>query len=73
MLEIRDLTVRYGPFTALHGLNLSVQQGEIVKEDQPMVEVMIAAWMRPGTLETMRGVICPPMLWPIKWMLRSPT
>ena len=29
MLEIRDLTVRYGPFTALHGLNLSVQQGEI--------------------------------------------
>ncbi|BBN96015.1 branched-chain amino acid ABC transporter ATPase [Deinococcus grandis] len=30
MLEIRDLTVRYGAFTALHALNLSVQRGEIV-------------------------------------------
>lgn len=30
MLEIKDLTVKYGTFTALHGLNLSVNPGEIV-------------------------------------------
>jgi branched-chain amino acid transport system ATP-binding protein len=30
MLEVRDLSVHYGPFRALHEVNLSVQNGEIV-------------------------------------------
>ncbi|MEF2279369.1 ABC transporter ATP-binding protein [Deinococcus sp. YIM 134068] len=30
MLEVRDLSVKYGHFTALHGVNLTVQPGEIV-------------------------------------------
>jgi branched-chain amino acid transport system ATP-binding protein len=30
MLEIKDLTVRYGPVTALKGVSLTVRQGEIV-------------------------------------------
>ncbi len=30
MLEIKDLTVRYGAVTALHGVSLSVKAGEIV-------------------------------------------
>lgn len=30
MLEVRDLTVKYGNFTALHGVSLTVQPGEIV-------------------------------------------
>lgn len=30
MLEIRDLTVKYGNFTALHAVSLDVQPGEIV-------------------------------------------
>jgi branched-chain amino acid transport system ATP-binding protein len=30
MLEIKDLTVRYGAIEALHGVNLRVEQGEIV-------------------------------------------
>ncbi|WP_102125283.1 ABC transporter ATP-binding protein [Deinococcus planocerae] len=30
MLEVRDLSVRYGHFTALHGVNLTVNPGEIV-------------------------------------------
>ena len=30
MLEIRDLSVKYGHFTALHGVNLTVSPGEIV-------------------------------------------
>ncbi|MGX9687959.1 ABC transporter ATP-binding protein [Deinococcus wulumuqiensis] len=30
MLEVRDLSVKYGNFTALHSVNLTVQPGEIV-------------------------------------------
>ena len=30
MLEVRNLSVRYGAFTALHGVNLTVNDGEIV-------------------------------------------
>ena len=30
MLEVRDLSVRYGAYTALHGINLQVNPGEIV-------------------------------------------
>ncbi len=30
MLELRDLRVSYGPVTALHNLNLTVRQGELV-------------------------------------------
>ena len=30
MLEVRDLSVNYGPFRALHSVNLTVQPGEIV-------------------------------------------
>ncbi len=30
MLEIRDLTVRYGTISALHGISLKVEQGSIV-------------------------------------------
>ncbi|AAF09866.1 ABC transporter ATP-binding protein [Deinococcus radiodurans] len=30
MLEVRDLSVKYGNFTALHSINLTVQPGEIV-------------------------------------------
>lgn len=30
MLEVRDLSVKYGAFTALHGINLTVNPGEIV-------------------------------------------
>ena len=30
MLEVRDLSVKYGNFTALQGINLNVQSGEIV-------------------------------------------
>jgi branched-chain amino acid transport system ATP-binding protein len=30
MLEVRDLTVNYGHFTALHGVSLNVNPGEIV-------------------------------------------
>ena len=30
MLEVRDLVVRYGPLTALHGLSLSVPEGKVV-------------------------------------------
>ncbi|EYB68657.1 ABC transporter [Deinococcus phoenicis] len=30
MLEVRDLSVNYGPFRALHDVNLTVQGGEIV-------------------------------------------
>ena len=30
MLEIRDLTVAYGPVTGVHGLNLTVEKGELV-------------------------------------------
>lgn len=30
MLEVRDLSVNYGPFRALHGVDLTVQGGEIV-------------------------------------------
>lgn len=30
MLEVRDLSVHYGPFRALHDVNLTVQRGEIV-------------------------------------------
>ena len=30
MLEVRNLSVRYGAYTALHGVNLTVNSGEIV-------------------------------------------
>ncbi|WP_407570015.1 ABC transporter ATP-binding protein [Deinococcus altitudinis] len=30
MLEVRNLSVRYGAYTALHGVNLTVNDGEIV-------------------------------------------
>ena len=30
MLEVRNLSVRYGAFTALHGVNMTVNDGEIV-------------------------------------------
>ena len=30
MLDVRDLTIRYGPFLAVDGLSLSVGAGEIV-------------------------------------------
>ena len=30
MLEIKDLTVNYGAITALHGISLSIRQGDIV-------------------------------------------
>ena len=30
MLEVRDLTVRYGAIEALHGINLKVEDGSIV-------------------------------------------
>ncbi len=30
MLEVRDLSVKYGTFTALHGISLTVNPGEIV-------------------------------------------
>lgn len=30
MLEVRDLSVKYGAFTALHAINMTVQPGEIV-------------------------------------------
>ncbi|WP_407541409.1 ABC transporter ATP-binding protein [Deinococcus radiomollis] len=30
MLEVRNLSVKYGAYTALHGVNLTVQGGEIV-------------------------------------------
>ena len=30
MLEIKNLTVRYGNITALHGINLEVRKNEVV-------------------------------------------
>ena len=30
LLELRNLVVRYGSITALHGINLTVQAGELV-------------------------------------------
>ena len=30
VLEVRNLSVKYGPYTALHGVNLTVGDGEIV-------------------------------------------
>ena len=30
LLELEDVTARYGPVTALHGISLSVDEGESV-------------------------------------------
>ena len=29
LLELRDVTARYGPIQALHGVSLTVEEGEI--------------------------------------------
>ena len=38
MLEINDLHVHYGAIHALHGINVRVEQGQIVTEDGRQVE-----------------------------------